>query len=75
VYLVLTSSGNLPRQARVLLDGRPILAADAGADVHGAAVHVLGQRLYGLFSRPAAEQHALTVEVPPGVTAYDFTFG
>ncbi len=24
---------------------------------------------------PQAEQHALTVELPPGVSAYDFTFG
>ena len=34
VYLVL-SSGGKPRQVQVLLDGKPIPAADAGADVHG----------------------------------------
>ncbi len=75
VYLVLTSSGNKPRSVRVLLDGRPIGARDAGADVHAGTVTVTGQRLYSLVSLPAAEQHALTVEVPPGVSAYDFTFG
>jgi cytochrome c biogenesis protein CcdA/thiol-disulfide isomerase/thioredoxin len=75
VYLVLTSSGNTPRSVRVLLDGRPIGARAAGADVHGGVVTVTGQRLYSLVSLPAAEQHALTVEVPPGVSAYDFTFG
>ena len=75
VYLVLTSSGNTPRSVRVLLDGRPIGARAAGADVHGGIVTVTGQRLYSLVSLPAAEQHALTVEVPPGVSAYDFTFG
>ncbi len=75
VYLVMTSSGSLPRQVRVLLDGRPISAADAGADVHRGLVTVSGQRLYALVSLPQAEAHALTVEIPPGVSAYDFTFG
>jgi thiol-disulfide isomerase/thioredoxin len=75
VYLVMTSAGNVPRRVRVLLDGRPIPASQAGADVHGATVTVRGQRLYSLVSLPTAEQHALTLEVPPGVSAYDFTFG
>jgi cytochrome c biogenesis protein CcdA/thiol-disulfide isomerase/thioredoxin len=75
VYLVLTSQGNVPRQARVLLDGRPISPARAGTDVTGATVTVRGQRLYSLVSLPGVEQHLLTVELPPGVSAYDFTFG
>ncbi len=75
VYLVLTSAGNVPRRVRVLLDGHPISAADAGADVHDGYVTVVGQRLYGLISLPSAQQHSFTVEIPPGVTAYDFTFG
>ncbi len=53
VYLVLTSAGNRPRRVRVLLDGRPIAAADAGADVHHGSVTVTGQRLYSLVSLPA----------------------
>jgi cytochrome c biogenesis protein CcdA/thiol-disulfide isomerase/thioredoxin len=75
VYLVLTSSGNVPRRVRVLLDGRTIPPADAGADVHAGWVTVRGQRLYSLVSLPGAEQHSLTVELPPHVSAYDFTFG
>jgi thiol-disulfide isomerase/thioredoxin len=75
VYLVLTSSGNVPRQVRVLLDGRPIAAASAGRDVHGGLVTVQGQRLYSLVSLPGAQEHSLEVDVPPGVSAYDFTFG
>jgi cytochrome c biogenesis protein CcdA/thiol-disulfide isomerase/thioredoxin len=75
VYLVLTSPGNLTRSVRVLLDGRPIRASAAGADVQNSAVTVGGQRLYSLVSLGQAEFHDLTVEVPPGVRAYDFTFG
>ncbi len=36
---------------------------------------VRGQLLYSLVHLPSAQQHVLTVEVPPGVSAYDFTFG
>jgi thiol-disulfide isomerase/thioredoxin len=75
VYLVLTSTGGVPRMLRVLIDGHPVSAKAAGADVHHGVVTVTGQRLYALFSRPQAEQHVLTIQVPPGVSAYDFTFG
>ena len=75
VYLVMTSAGNVPRRVRVLLDGRPIRASDAGSDVHNGVVTVQGQRLYSLVSLPSAQGHALTLKVPPGVRAYDFTFG
>jgi cytochrome c biogenesis protein CcdA/thiol-disulfide isomerase/thioredoxin len=75
VYLVLTSAGNVPRRVQVLLDGRPIGQGSAGADVHGSFLTVSGQRLYSLVSRPGAEQHELEVRVPPGVSAYSFTFG
>jgi thiol-disulfide isomerase/thioredoxin len=75
VYLVMTSADNLPRTVRVLLDGHAIPASAAGADVRRGQVTVRSQRLYSLVSLPQAEFHALTVEVPPGVRAYDFTFG
>ena len=75
VYLVLTSAGNVPRQGRVLLDGQPIPAAHAGADVKNGVVTVTGERLYSLVSFPTAEQFTFTVQLPPGVSAYDFTFG
>jgi cytochrome c biogenesis protein CcdA/thiol-disulfide isomerase/thioredoxin len=75
VYLVMTSAGNRPRQVTILLDGRPISAAQSGADVHGSAVTVTGQRLYSLVSLPRDEEHTITVGIPPGVSAYDFTFG
>jgi cytochrome c biogenesis protein CcdA/thiol-disulfide isomerase/thioredoxin len=75
LYLVMTSAGNVPRTARVLLNGHPIRAADAGSDVHDGLVTVQGQRLYSLVSLPGDEQDVLTVDLPPGVSAYDFTFG
>jgi len=75
VYLVLTSAGNVPRQGRVLLDGQPIPDAHAGADVKDGVVTVTGQRLYSLVSFPTAQDFTFTVQLPPGVSAYDFTFG
>jgi hypothetical protein len=59
----------------VLLDGRPVSAADAGADARGATVTVKGQRLYTLVSLPHAERHRLSLRFAPGVTGYAFTFG
>ncbi len=75
VYLVLSSAGGVPRPVQVLLDGRPVSAADAGADVRGATVTVKGQRLYTLVSLPHAERHRLSLRFAPGVTGYAFTFG
>jgi cytochrome c biogenesis protein CcdA/thiol-disulfide isomerase/thioredoxin len=75
VYLVLSSAGNSPRSVQVLLDGRPIPKADAGADVHNGVVTVKGQRLYTLASLPRNERHRLSLRFAPGVTGYAFTFG
>ena len=75
VYLVLSSAGGHPRPVQVLLDGRPVSAADAGADARGATVTVKGQRLYTLVSLPHAERHRLSLRFAPGVTGYAFTFG
>jgi cytochrome c biogenesis protein CcdA/thiol-disulfide isomerase/thioredoxin len=75
VYLVLTSTSRRARRLRVLLDGRPIAPAQAGADVHHGVVTVQDQRLYGLVSLPSDQQHTLEVQMAPGVSAYDFTFG
>jgi cytochrome c biogenesis protein CcdA/thiol-disulfide isomerase/thioredoxin len=74
VYLVLGSPGR-DRRVRVLLDGRPISSADAGADVHGADVAVTGQRLYNLVDLPKVGHHVLTLEPEAGVEGYAFTFG
>jgi hypothetical protein len=60
---------------QVLLDGRPISAADAGSDVHDGLVTVKGERLYTLVSLPHDERHRLSLRFAPGVTGYAFTFG
>ncbi len=74
-YLVMTSQGNVPRHVRVLLDGHPIAADAAGSDVDHGLVTVRGERLYSLVSLPNDQPHVLQLDVPPGVSAYDFTFG
>jgi hypothetical protein len=75
VYLVLSSPGERPLPVQVLLDGRPIPASEAGADVHGGVVTVRRQRLYTLVSLPQDERHHLGLRFASGVSAYAFTFG
>jgi cytochrome c biogenesis protein CcdA/thiol-disulfide isomerase/thioredoxin len=76
VYLVMTSAGNTPRTGRVYLDGKPIPAADDAADVKpGGTFTVTAERLYSLVALPADQLHSITVELPPGISAFDFTFG
>ncbi|HET7508788.1 MAG TPA: cytochrome c biogenesis protein DipZ [Solirubrobacterales bacterium] len=74
VYLVLGSVGQ-SRQMKVLLDGRPIPANVAGADVHDGVVTVSSQRLYELVDLPRVGHHVLRLEPETGVMGYAFTFG
>ncbi len=75
VYLVLSSPGERPSPVQVLLNGRPIPASVAGADVHDGVVTVRHQRLYSLVSLPHDERGRLALRLAPGVTGYAFTFG
>jgi cytochrome c biogenesis protein CcdA/thiol-disulfide isomerase/thioredoxin len=75
VYLVMSSEAERPRKVRVLLDGRPIPAGMAGADVHASAVTVTAQRLYSLVSLRGDQQHRLALRFAAGVSGYAFTFG
>ncbi len=74
VYLVMGSPGH-PQQVRVLLDGRPIPPAAAGADVHEGFATVGFDRLYKVVELPSVQEHTLTIQASPGVAVYDFTFG
>ncbi len=76
VYLVMTSTDNRPRRGRVLLGGKPISAADRGSDVRaGGYFTVRGERLYNLVKLHGDATFKITVQLPPGIAAYDFTFG
>jgi cytochrome c biogenesis protein CcdA/thiol-disulfide isomerase/thioredoxin len=75
VFLVLSSEGRRPRDVQVLLDGRPVGAAEAGDDVRDGRVTVREERLYRLVSLPRVEDRRLTLRLPAGVTGYAFTFG
>jgi thiol-disulfide isomerase/thioredoxin len=75
VYLVLSSTGGVPRRVRVYLDGHRISAADAGADVRHGRLEVRRQRLYTLVSLPRDERHHLSLRFAPGISGYAFTFG
>ena len=75
VFLVLGTGDGRPHAGRVLVDGKPLPDADAGADVHGGSLRVSRQRLYRLVSLPKVEDRTLTIELAPGTTAYAFTFG
>jgi cytochrome c biogenesis protein CcdA/thiol-disulfide isomerase/thioredoxin len=74
VYLVLGSPGK-PRRVKVMLDGKPISAADDGADVHNGYVTVTDERLYNLVELPKVEHHVLELVPEEGVQGYAFTFG
>jgi cytochrome c biogenesis protein CcdA/thiol-disulfide isomerase/thioredoxin len=74
VFLVLGSPGQA-RHIQVLLDGKPIPAKLAGADVHRGQVRVEAERLYRLVDLPAVGQHRLSIRFDPGVKGYAFTFG
>ena len=75
VYAVLSAPGGRSATAQVLLDGRPVDARHAGADVHSGHVTVTAQRLYELVSAPGDERHHLTLRFDPGLSGYAFTFG
>ena len=74
VYMVLGSPGRV-RHMRVLLDGRPIPASVAGADVDRGTVTVSSQRLYDLVDLPRVERHTIRLIPEEGVTGYSWTFG
>jgi cytochrome c biogenesis protein CcdA/thiol-disulfide isomerase/thioredoxin len=76
VYLVMTSDGGKPLRGRVLLDGKPIPASEAGTSVgKGGYFTVTTQTLYNLVKLPRDGLFEITVQLPRGIHAYDFTFG
>jgi cytochrome c biogenesis protein CcdA/thiol-disulfide isomerase/thioredoxin len=74
VFVVLGSEGQ-PRNVRVLLDGKPIRAGEAGDDVRNGSVRVEDHTLYTVVDLPSVQSHLLTLEPQSGVKGYAFTFG
>jgi cytochrome c biogenesis protein CcdA/thiol-disulfide isomerase/thioredoxin len=74
VFLVL-GSPDRARSIKVLLDGRPIPARFAGADVRSGGATIQAQRLYRLVDLPAVARHRISVLFEPGISGYAFTFG
>jgi thiol-disulfide isomerase/thioredoxin len=64
-----------PASMRVLLDGAPIEASAAGADVRDGVVTIDTPRMYGLVRGDDVVRHELTLETESdGVAAFAFTF-
>ena len=74
VFLVM-GSPDQARSVQVLLDGRPIPARLAGADVRAGRATVSAERLYRLVDLPAVGEHRLSLILDPGIKGYAFTFG
>lgn len=74
VYLVL-GSPDRARRMRVLLDGRPLPDALAGADVRDGVATIGEHRLYDLVHLPRSGSHLLRLEPEAGIGGYAFTFG
>lgn len=77
VFLVLRPGTNAQGTVKVFLDGQPISATAAGADVVNGVVTVNEDRLYNLVDLHGHNgEHVLKLEFDtPGVQAYAFTFG
>jgi len=74
VYLV--ASAENATAIHVLLDGKPVPAADAGSDLSGSVATVRDERLYTLVQGAGYGEHTLELDIPePGLRAYTFTFG
>lgn len=78
VYLVLRpSAANKASVVKVLLDGKPVNAANEGSDVKNGVLNVTTDRLYNLIDlHGKTENHVLKLEFEtPGTQGYAFTFG
>jgi cytochrome c biogenesis protein CcdA/thiol-disulfide isomerase/thioredoxin len=74
VFCVL-GSPRVARSLTVQLDGKPIAARIAGADVRNGRARIGPQRLYRLVELPKAAHHVLRLAFEPGISGYAFTFG
>ena len=64
-----------PAEVRLMLDGKPVTAADLGADATDGVVRVSRSDLYRLIALDRAAEHTLTLTAEKGFRLYTFTFG
>lgn len=75
-YLVMESPSE--QQVMVLLDGQPVPAKYFTVDMTGqGAIRVNSSRMYDILDLKGDDdgRHVLTLQFPPGVSAYAYTFG
>lgn len=77
VFLVLRPNATKNGKIHLLLDGKPLDASTAGADVKDGLITIDQDRLYTLIDlHGKTEEHTLTIEfLDPGTEAFAFTFG
>jgi cytochrome c biogenesis protein CcdA/thiol-disulfide isomerase/thioredoxin len=75
VYVVLSPPRGHSALVKVELDGKPIPADAAGADVHNGVIDVDRQRLYNVVNLASAGGGYLRLTMQNGIGAYSFTFG
>ncbi len=76
VFLVLGTPDGTPINAKIMLNGKPISADQAGSDIKNGQLSVAQHRLYDIvkFAEPQSGVLEITAE-KPGLEAYAFTFG
>ena len=74
LYLVVGTAGPaLP--VSVLVDGKPVPAAEAGPALSSGTLTVSGQGLIHVLTAVPAGEHVIDLAVPAGLRLYTFTFG
>jgi len=75
VFLVMGSKASQPRKVSLTLDGHAVSPNQSGSDTQASTVTVAGQRLYRIIALASPTEATLKLTLPPGVSAYAFTFG
>lgn len=73
VHLVLSGSNADSTPVTLELDGRPYQIADSAAS--GNRLIVTQDRKYDIVRVAESSDHTLSLTIPPGISAYAFTFG
>ncbi len=76
VFLVLGGTSEDGKSVSVKIDGESIPEKYQTSDFQSGAIPITMDRKYDIFdSRTSVEEHTLELQLPPGISAYAFTFG